>query len=192
MRNLKRTFWGALLVLVILWLLAEPTVFQSSTFFGLRDHMVQVSGVLAMGCMSLAMALALRPLWPQARLGGLDKMYRLHKWLGIAALVVAIVHWLWAKGPKWAVGWGWLTPPARGSRPVLDHPIQAWLMAVLLARGSWAARVVLVRKVGARRQVKARSQSLNRFAGVKALKNDLAAHGFPVEQHFHQELFSMR
>jgi len=104
MRNLKRAFWGALLLLVVLWLVAEPTVFQSATFFGLRANMVQLTGVVAIGCMSLAMMLALRPLWPQAWLGGLDKMYRLHKWLGISALIVSIIHWLWAKGPKWAVG----------------------------------------------------------------------------------------
>lgn len=100
MRNLKRAFWGAFLLLVALWLVAEPTAFQSSTFFGLRGTMVQLTGVVAMGCMSLAMILALRPLWPQAWFGGLDKMCRLHKWLGISALIVSIVHWMWAKWPK--------------------------------------------------------------------------------------------
>jgi predicted ferric reductase len=49
-------------------------------------------------------------------LNGLDKMYRLHKWLGIAALAAATVHWLWAQGTKWAVGWGWLTRPAQAPR----------------------------------------------------------------------------
>ena len=54
-------------------------------------------------------------MWLERHLDGLDKMYRLHKWLGIGALVVGTVHWLWAKGTKWAVGWGWLTKPARGA-----------------------------------------------------------------------------
>jgi predicted ferric reductase len=31
----------------------------------------------------------------------------------VTALVISIIHWLWAKGPKWMVGWGWLTRPAR-------------------------------------------------------------------------------
>ena len=105
MQNFKRTFWSMLAVLVLLWLVAEPTVFQSTTFFALRGAMVQLSGIVAIGCMSVAMMLALRPRWPERWLGGLDKMYRLHKWLGIAALVIAIIHWLWSKGPKWAVGW---------------------------------------------------------------------------------------
>ena len=74
MRNFKRAFWAALAVLALLWLVAEPSVFQSSTFLDLRGSMVQLTGVLAIGCMSLAMVLALRPRWPEAWLGGLDKM----------------------------------------------------------------------------------------------------------------------
>jgi len=127
MRNLKRAFWTILAVLVLLWLVAEPGVFQSATFFALRSAMVQLTGVVAIGCMSLALLLALRPLWPQAWLGGLDKMYRLHRWLGISALVVSVIHWLWAKGPKWAVGWGWLERPARGARKAIENPLAAWL-----------------------------------------------------------------
>jgi predicted ferric reductase len=48
-------------------------------------------------------------------------MYRLHKWLGITALVVSVSHWLIAKGPKWAVGLGWLERGARPRRPVLPE-----------------------------------------------------------------------
>src|SRR3546814_13842940 len=88
--------------------------------------MVQLTGVVAIGCMGLAMVLALRPLWPQAWLGGLDKMYRLHKWLGIAALVAAILHWLWATGPKWAGGWGSLALPARRPRASVDPAFDDW------------------------------------------------------------------
>jgi len=149
MRNLKRAFWGALLLLVVLWLVAEPTIFQSTTFFALRGNMVQLTGIVAMGCMSLAMLLVLRPLWPQSWLGGLDKMYRLHKWLGIAALVVSIVHWLWAKGPKWAVGWGWLQRPARGEQAAIENPLAAWLtsqrsLAEGLGEWTFYAAVVLI------------------------------------------------
>jgi predicted ferric reductase len=118
-------------------------------FFAFRGSMVQLSGILAIGCMSLAMILALRPRWPERWLGGLDKMYRLHKWLGIGALVVAIVHWLWAEGPKWAVQLGWLERPRRGPRPIPE----SWLEQVLVGWrhaaegvGEWAfyASVVLI------------------------------------------------
>lgn len=60
---------------------------------------------------------ALRPRWLEPRLDGLDKIYRLHKWLGVGALIVSVLHWWWAQGTKWMVGWGWLTRPQRGPRP---------------------------------------------------------------------------
>ncbi|MDR2154220.1 MAG: ferric reductase-like transmembrane domain-containing protein [Burkholderiaceae bacterium] len=127
MRNLKRAFWGALILLAVLWFALEPTVFQTSTFFALRDPMIQLTGVIAFGCMSLGMILALRPRWPEKWLGGLDKMYRMHKWLGIAALTAGTIHWLWAQGAKWAVGWGWLERPARGgTRAAITDPVEAF------------------------------------------------------------------
>lgn len=73
MQNLKRAFWGTLAFLVLLWLVAEPHPFGPGSFFPLRERMVQLSGVLAIGCMSIAMVLALRPRWPEAWLGGLDR-----------------------------------------------------------------------------------------------------------------------
>ncbi len=248
MRNLRRAFWGSLAILVLLWLVAEPAVFRSATFFGLRGAMVQLTGFVAIGCMSLAMILALRPRWPEAWLGGLDKMYRMHKWLGISALVVAVIHWLWAQGPKWAVGWGWLERPARGVRGAPENPLASllssqrgaaesvgewafyavvvlialalirrfpyhlfyrthrllavgylalvfhavvllkfdhwtspvgWLMAVLLAGGSWAAIVVLLRRVGRRSQVEGRITLLHHFDGVDALEIETEVRGWP-------------
>lgn len=149
MENIKRALWGILFLLSALWLLAEPPVFQAANFFALRDAMVQYSGVVAMGCMSVAMVLALRSRWPERWFGGLDKMYRLHKWLGITALIVSVVHWLWSKGPKWAVGLGWLARPARGPRPVLENPIERFLMMLRGSAeglGEWAfyAAVLLI------------------------------------------------
>lgn len=63
------------------------------------------------------MILAVRPQWLMTRLNGLDKGYRLHKWLGISALTTAIIHWWLGTGTKWMVGWGWLArPERRGTR----------------------------------------------------------------------------
>lgn len=121
MRPIKITFCAWLAGLTLLWMLADTFFPQPFGYFTLRRALVQYSGVIAMGAMSLAMVLATRPRVIESALGGLDKMYRLHKWLGITALVFGIVHWLWAKGTKWAVGWGWLSKPApRGgaSEPV--------------------------------------------------------------------------
>lgn len=124
MRNIKLVFWGLLALLSLLWFAVDPRALQQSGFFALRGSMVQYTGILGMGCMSVAMILALRPRWPESWLGGLDKMYRLHKWLGIGGLVLSIAHWLWAKGPKWAVGFGWLDRPARGARPAIENPVE--------------------------------------------------------------------
>ena len=248
MRNLKRAFWGTFVFLVLLWITVEPTVLRSSTFFGLREAMLQLTGFVAIGCMSLAMVLALRPRWPEAWLGGLDKMYRMHKWLGISALVVATAHWLWAQGPKWAVGRGWLERPVRGVRIAPESPVAAllssqrgvaegvgewafyavvvlivlalirrfpyhlfyrthrllavgylalvfhavvllkfgdwsspvgWLAAVLLVCGTWAAVVVLLRRVGRHAQVRGEITSLHFFAGVESLEIETEVHGWP-------------
>ncbi|MCA1909938.1 MAG: ferric reductase-like transmembrane domain-containing protein [Magnetospirillum sp.] len=130
MRNITFALWGVLLVPAALWMAVEPAALHADTFMALRNNMVQMSGVMAMAAMSVAMILALRPGWLESRLDGLDKMYRLHKWLGIAGLSLAVTHWLWAKGPKWATSWGILERPQRGPRPLPDSVVEQ-------ALGTW-------------------------------------------------------
>lgn len=147
MQKIKLSFWGLLALLSVLWLAADVSVFQWAGYFALRAAMVQHSGVIAIGCMSVAMILALRPRWPETWFGGMDKMYRLHKWLGIGALVFAVAHWLWAQGTKWAVGWGWLDRPRRGPRPALENPVAQSFMdlrGTAEAIGEWAFYAVLL------------------------------------------------
>ncbi|MBK5914278.1 ferric reductase-like transmembrane domain-containing protein [Rhodocyclus purpureus] len=118
MKTLQRRFITLLLGLSALWLLAPASdLSNASGFFAWRNLLVQYSGVLGIGAMSVAMILAVRPTWLEGHFGGLDKMYRLHKWLGIAGLVISILHWLSAKGPKWLVGAGLLERPPRGKAP---------------------------------------------------------------------------
>jgi len=242
MQNIKYTFWTGLAFLTILWVLAEPTAFSPTTFFAFRAAMVQYSGVLAIGVMSIAMILALRPRWPERWFGGLDKMYRLHKWLGIGALILSVVHWLWSNAPKWAVGWGWLGRPQRGPRAPAANDVEAlfrslrhtaeglgewafyaavalmvlalikffpyrlffkthrllaivylvlvfhsvvlmdidywttplgWVMALLMAGGTWGAVVVLFRRVGAARRVTGTVAALQYYPGVHALEIEI-------------------
>lgn len=149
MRTIKLTLWVSLAFLTALWLAAEPEVFQANSFFGLRSLMVQYSGIIALGCMGMAMILALRPRWPEAWFDGLDKMYRLHKWLGITALVFGIAHWLWSQAPKWAVGWGWLARPQRGARGFPESTLEQSLRSLRGTAewvGEWAfyAAVLLI------------------------------------------------
>ena len=143
MRNIQRFFWFYLFILTGLWLVADLAVWSSpANFFAWRAVLMQYSGVLGIGVMSVAMVLAVRPVVFEPYLGGLDKMYRLHKWLGISGLVISIAHWLLAQGTKWMVGWGWLQRPVRGPRPaLLDAPIQQFFSSqrgLAESIGEWA------------------------------------------------------
>ncbi len=113
MKNIKRVLWGFLIALSVLWLVADPMLTTPYQFFALRSSLVNYTGIIAIGVMSVAMIMAVRPVFFEPYLGGLDKMYRLHKWLGITGLIFAIVHWLWTQAPKWLAGTGWIERPVR-------------------------------------------------------------------------------
>tara|TARA_R110000824_G_scaffold401738_1_gene614311 strand:+ start:3234 stop:4589 length:1356 start_codon:yes stop_codon:yes gene_type:complete len=49
-------------------------------------------GAMAVVAMSQTLILATRPSLLEPLFGGLDRMYRIHKWLGISALVLMILH----------------------------------------------------------------------------------------------------
>lgn len=59
-----------------------------------RLHLLNLSGFLSLALMSLAMLLATRPTWLEGPLGGMDRIYRTHKWAGILAVGFAALHWL--------------------------------------------------------------------------------------------------
>ncbi|GAB1406422.1 ferric reductase-like transmembrane domain-containing protein [Thermomonas brevis] len=127
MKPIRRALWGLLGLSTLLFLLADGALPRGLGWFALRGPVVQYTGVVAIVGMAAEMVLALRSRWLEARLDGLDKMYRLHKWLGIAVLVAAILHWWWALGSKWMVGWGWIVRPARGPRGEPVDALHAWL-----------------------------------------------------------------
>jgi predicted ferric reductase len=113
MKPICITLWSLLAGLSLLWFAANLPLPETMTVIALRNLAVQYSGVLAIGAMSVAMILATRSPWVERRLNGLDKSYRLHKWLGIAALVAAIVHWIAVNGPGWAISLGLMQAPER-------------------------------------------------------------------------------
>lgn len=113
MKNIRIVCLALFGGLSLLWLLADNLLGTPYEFFALRRAMVNYTGILAVGAMSVGIFLVVRPAVLESFLGGLDKGYRLHKWLGIAALALSVVHWLWVKAPKWMVGWGWLEQPVR-------------------------------------------------------------------------------
>src|SRR3990167_5044251 len=134
MKHIKRFFWAYLLVLAGLWWFTDQTVWaELPNFFAWRSVLMQGTGVLA---------IAVRPVVFEPWRGGLDKMYRLHKWLGISGLVLSIGHWLLSESAKWLVGLGWLARPERGPRPTLvDEPVRQFFMdqrGLAEGLGEWA------------------------------------------------------
>ena len=149
MKNIRFAYAGLLLLLSLLWWMADPLLPQGYEYFALRTVAINYTGVIGIGVMSVGMMLALRPVRVEPLLDGLDKTYRLHKWLGITGLVFSVIHWLWAQGTKWAVGWGWLVKPERGPRPTLTDPVEVFFRAqrgLAESVGEWAfyAAVVLI------------------------------------------------
>ena len=118
MRKIKPFFVGFLIFLTALWLLSDQSLFHPPyQFLAMRNVLMNYTGIIAMGVMSVSMLLAVRPVRLEPYFGGLDKMYRLHKWLGITGLVFAIVHWAIKESPGWLSGLGLISLPDRRRGP---------------------------------------------------------------------------
>lgn len=140
------SLWAALLT--VTWMLAVWVEQSQGMGSGdiqlvwlLRRDVLLLSGVWSVGMMSLAMWLSLRQPWMERPLGGMDQVYRLHKWLGISATVSAVLHW----GAKEAGGWikaSWGT----AGRPPRDAML-SWLAdgrGQAKEMGEWAFYALLV------------------------------------------------
>ena len=142
MKNFKIAFVAIFLVVTTLWLMADSLLPHPFNYFSFRKPFVLYSGIIGFTAMSVATVLAARPRCLEGRLQGLDKMYRLHKWLGITGLGAAVVHWWFTKGTQWMVGWGWLTRPHQPKRGVTDlSTFEGWLRSqrhLAETLGEWA------------------------------------------------------
>ena len=150
MTRIKFSFWALCIGLTVLWIEADPLRTGGGTFAQTRLSLINYTGIIAMGAMSVAMMLALRSISLEPHMGGLDKSYRLHKWLGVAALVMAIAHWLWISAPGWLASLGLMAQPARGEsaggRPASGPALLRTLQGPARSVGQWCfyATVVLV------------------------------------------------
>lgn len=152
LRNIKLAFWGGLIALTALWLAANLPFSASADFIAIRDLFLQYSGVIAIGVMSIAMVLATRPKFLEPLLNGLDKSYRLHKWLGITGLVMAILHWAGKNAPTWAISLRLMEAPERGKPPMMGGEDAAFSLEQLFLGlkhtaefvGEWAFYGVVV------------------------------------------------
>jgi predicted ferric reductase len=96
----------------LMWIMLNIDAFGNThALFAWRSLLLQYTGILAMTVMSIGILLAIRSTWLENKLNGLDKVYRLHKWLGITALVFTILHWFIFNVPKWLVQAGYYTRP---------------------------------------------------------------------------------
>ncbi len=76
-----------------------------------REQFIYLTGVSAMALMVLSMVISVRIPWVNRRMQGLDKAYVVHKWTGIFATVLLILHWLDEMAPEWLVEWGVVPNP---------------------------------------------------------------------------------
>ncbi len=106
----------------------------------LRQQLLYLSGLWAIGLMALVMLLALRLPLAERALGGMDQVYRLHKWAGVGAALAALAHW----GAKESSGWMkqlW----GRAGRPARDA-VLPWLTdsrGLAKDLGEWAFYLLL-------------------------------------------------
>ena len=84
---------GIVVTLVLLGLFSVVYwTYAAGASIGAVESVSYYFGALAALCMSVAMLLAARPRCAEGAFGGLDRMYLLHKYLGVAALVLVLVH----------------------------------------------------------------------------------------------------
>ena len=121
--RMKLTLGAYLLGITLAWLAVVPPdlgivplvdVQGATGWWQLRQHALYLSGLWSIGLMALVMVLALRLPLAERLLGGMDQVYRLHKWAGIGAALAAIAHWGAKESSDWIKAlWGRAGRPAR-------------------------------------------------------------------------------
>lgn len=144
MTRLKLAFAGAACLIIVLWLASVDLALFAGGFWAVRGLLVPLTGILAITFMAVAILLAARPVQVEAALGGLDKFYRLHKWLGIAAVSMAVLHWLVEKAPKWLVELGWLAPRQRAAEAAAAQRPFAEYRDFAADIGEWGLYLLMV------------------------------------------------
>lgn len=93
-----KTILASFLTIITLawcWEILSPGHFSSGSLpWAIYLESLFLTGLFSISLMSLAMVLATRPAWLERPLGGMDRIYRLHKWSGILAVVFAASHWV--------------------------------------------------------------------------------------------------
>lgn len=98
---MKKIIYGLLALSLLVWLLPVFALVPGWDVWVWRKQLIYWTGLASFLLMTLVMLLAIRPRWLEKPLNGLDKMYHLHKWAGITAVGLAVLHYGLdlAKGP---------------------------------------------------------------------------------------------
>ena len=140
---MKRTAFPLSLLIIVLWAVLQPADILSfaAPYLSMRKGLTSLTGALALGWMGLCMVLALRPSWLERALGGLDKLFYVHKWVGIGAVLLVVAHWLLILSPRTLMAWGWVETAAR--RPHGAHGGGSSLVGVAKEMGEWSAWLMI-------------------------------------------------
>ena len=139
MSQIKIAFAGFTLALAGLWLLADTLPIGGAGTLPIGAAFTQLTGILSIGMMSFGALLSIRPKWLEPTFDGLDKMYRLHKWLGIGGLAIGVVHWLTATGDGRGGPGGALATSSQSLLESLHGPAKGiaqpalWVLIALIA-----------------------------------------------------------
>ena len=90
---MKKVLGSTLALAVLLWAMTVPWQDPAMNVWWWRNQILLLTGLGAWALMSLIMVLSVRPVWLERPLGGMDKIYRLHKWAGIGAIVLSLLHY---------------------------------------------------------------------------------------------------
>jgi predicted ferric reductase len=140
---LKRIVLPLSLLIVVLWAVLQPAEVLSfaAPYLTMRKALTSLTGALALGWMGICMLLALRPALLERALGGLDKLFYVHKWVGIGAVLLVVVHWLLILSPRTLMAWGWVETVAR--RPHGPRGGGSSLIGIAKEMGEWSAWLMI-------------------------------------------------
>ena len=124
--------WQLVTLLVTASVLLVALQIPSGTWFGTAAASL-AAGVSALALMAAAALLGARWKWVESCFGGLDRVYLVHKWLGIWALGLASFHLVFKAGmPDWDTA-AILTLPAAWTRFLRQFSYVGLMFIVLLA-----------------------------------------------------------
>ena len=91
----KKIVWGTGLFAVLLWIIDIIWRYKTSDWgvWLWRKEMINLTGIIAFVMMGVIMLLALRPKFLEPLFQGLDKIYYVHKWLGIWSIIAVVLHY---------------------------------------------------------------------------------------------------